>query len=101
MLLARLALDPGRFVSVDTLIDDLWGAQPPADAANALQSLVSRLRKAIPQPDAVVSGPAGYQLAVKPDDVDVTLFDKLAADGRAHLRAGHPTQAAATFAEAL
>ncbi|HVV21074.1 MAG TPA: BTAD domain-containing putative transcriptional regulator [Pseudonocardiaceae bacterium] len=101
MLLARLALDPGRFVPVDTLVDDLWGATPPADAANALQSLVSRLRKALPVPDAVVSGPAGYRLAVAPDDVDVTRFDRLTADGRAHLRAGHPTQAAATLAEAL
>ena len=59
MLLARLALDPGRPVPTATLIDDLWGAQPPADAANALQSLVSRLRKVCPD---VTLEPGGYRL---------------------------------------
>ncbi|MBO0687017.1 MAG: winged helix-turn-helix domain-containing protein, partial [Candidatus Dormibacteraeota bacterium] len=44
MLLALLLLDPGRPVPAARLVDELWGAEPPADAANALQSLVSRLR---------------------------------------------------------
>ncbi|GAA2646882.1 hypothetical protein [Streptomyces vastus] len=33
MLLARLALEEGRTVSVDSLVDGLWGEEPPADAA--------------------------------------------------------------------
>jgi predicted ATPase/DNA-binding SARP family transcriptional activator len=105
MLLARLALDPGRFVSVDALVDGLWGEQPPADAGNALQSLVSRLRRSIRDVDAtvdiVLSGPAGYQLAVAPDDVDVIRFERLATEGRAHQRAGLPEQAVATLADAM
>ena len=44
-LLARLALEPGRAVGVDALVADLWGDAPPADQPNALQSLVSRLRR--------------------------------------------------------
>lgn len=79
MLLARLALDPGRPVPTTTLIDDLWGEQPPADASNALQSLVSRLRKVCPD---VTLEPGGYRLAIAPDDVDVHRFERLRAAGR-------------------
>ncbi|MDX8030594.1 BTAD domain-containing putative transcriptional regulator [Lentzea sp. BCCO 10_0856] len=78
MLLARLALDPGRPVPTTTLIDDLWGEQPPADASNALQSLVSRLRKVCP----VSLEPGGYRLGIATEDVDVFRFDQLRAAGR-------------------
>jgi DNA-binding SARP family transcriptional activator len=47
-LLIALALEPGRVVSKATLVDWIWGEQPPADATNALHRLVSRLRKALP-----------------------------------------------------
>ncbi|NBH04993.1 helix-turn-helix domain-containing protein, partial [Amycolatopsis sp. SID8362] len=80
MLLARLALDAGRAVPADALVDGLWGGEPPSDAANALQSLVSRLRKALPV--AVESGPGGYRLAVAREDVDAERFERLAAEGR-------------------
>ncbi|HZX02851.1 helix-turn-helix domain-containing protein, partial [Kribbella sp.] len=43
-LLIALALDAGRVVPKATLVDWIWGEQPPADASNALQRLVSRLR---------------------------------------------------------
>ncbi|MET9232058.1 BTAD domain-containing putative transcriptional regulator [Lentzea sp. NPDC003310] len=78
MLVARLALDPGRPVPTTTLIDDLWGEQPPADATNALQSLVSRLRKVCP----VALEPGGYRLGVATEDVDVFRFERLRAAGR-------------------
>ncbi|NKE61201.1 AfsR/SARP family transcriptional regulator [Lentzea sp. PSKA42] len=79
MLLARLALDPGRPVPTTTLIDDLWGENPPADASNALQSLVSRLRKVCPD---VTLEPGGYRLGIARDDVDVFRFERLRAAGR-------------------
>ena len=44
LIALALALEPGRVVSKATLIDWIWGEQPPADTANALQRLVSRLR---------------------------------------------------------
>ncbi|OXM70555.1 BTAD domain-containing putative transcriptional regulator [Amycolatopsis vastitatis] len=99
MLLARLALDAGRAVPADTLVDGLWGAEPPSDAANALQSLVSRLRKALPV--AVESGPGGYRLALAADDVDAERFERLAADGRRELAAGRDARAAELLTEAL
>ncbi|WP_414941956.1 BTAD domain-containing putative transcriptional regulator [Amycolatopsis sp. cmx-11-51] len=102
MLLARLALDPGRGVPATVLIDGLWGAEPPADAANALQSLVSRLRKVL-RADGVTldSGTGGYRLDVAREDVDVYRFERLAAEGRAELAAGRDSGAAAILAEAL
>jgi predicted ATPase/DNA-binding SARP family transcriptional activator len=100
MLLARLALDAGRVVPTATLVDGLWGRRPPADASNALQSLVSRLRKVVPD-GLLESHPVGYRLAVRPEHVDVVRFERLAAQGHAELRAGQHRQAAATLAEAL
>ena len=47
-VIAQLALAHGGVVTVDRLIDGIWGGDPPAGAVNALQSLVSRLRRALP-----------------------------------------------------
>ncbi|WP_290054596.1 BTAD domain-containing putative transcriptional regulator [Amycolatopsis solani] len=78
-LLAALALDPGHVVPKATLVDWIWGEHPPADAANALQRLVSRLRKALP--DGSVDGqPTGYRLLLGPDDVDAVRFERLTGD---------------------
>ncbi|MFE0020951.1 BTAD domain-containing putative transcriptional regulator [Amycolatopsis sp. NPDC059021] len=80
-LLAALALDPGRVVPKATLVDWIWGEAPPADAANALQRLVSRLRKALPE--GVVDGqPDGYRLRVEPDAVDAVRFERLIGKAR-------------------
>ncbi len=75
-LLIALALEPGRVVSKGKLVDWIWGEQPPADAANALQALVSRLRRALP--DGSLDGQAGgYRLTVRPYDVDAVRFEQL------------------------
>ena len=46
-LLARLALDAGRPVSVGALVDAVWDDELPADEQHALQSLISRLRRSL------------------------------------------------------
>jgi predicted ATPase/DNA-binding SARP family transcriptional activator len=95
-LLAMLLLDAGRPVLVDRLIDGLYGDEPPAGAANALQSQVSRLRQSLP----VELGPAGYRLAAARDDVDAHRFAALAADGHRALAAGEPQRAVTLLREA-
>lgn len=81
-LLAALALDAGRTVQKATLVDWIWGEEPPSDATNALQRLVSRLRKVLP--DGSVEGqPSGYRLLVDPDAVDALRFERLADQARA------------------
>ncbi|MFI0348944.1 BTAD domain-containing putative transcriptional regulator [Actinomadura sp. 9N407] len=82
-LLAMLLLDAGNVVGTDRLIDGLYGEDPPGDAANALQSQVSRLRRGLGNGALVAGHPAGYRLAVDREDVDVHRFERLAGTGRA------------------
>ncbi|TCO58005.1 BTAD domain-containing putative transcriptional regulator [Actinocrispum wychmicini] len=98
MLLVRLALDAGRIVPNESLIDGLWGERPPVDATNALQSLVSRLRKA-GIAKQLESHSIGYSLAAT--DVDVHTFERLAAEGGRLLREGQTNRAAEVLREAL
>ncbi|WP_460514463.1 BTAD domain-containing putative transcriptional regulator [Flindersiella endophytica] len=80
-LVIALALEAGHTVSKATLVDWIWGESPPADAANALQRLVSRLRKVLP--DGVVEGQTdGYRLRIDPDAVDAVRFERLVAQAR-------------------
>ena len=80
-LLIALALEPGRVVPKATLIDWIWGENPPADVANALQRLASRLRKALP--GGVIEGQTGgYRLTVGPDAVDALRFERLIGRAR-------------------
>ncbi|TDD41867.1 helix-turn-helix domain-containing protein [Nonomuraea terrae] len=81
-LLAALALEPGRIVTRSRLVDWIWGERPPADEVNALQALVSRLRRVLP--DGVIEADSGgYRLAVAPDAVDVYRFEHLVGQARA------------------
>src|SRR6201982_2592681 len=81
-LLISLALQPGQAGPKATLVDWIWGERPPSDAANALQRLVSRLRKALPE--GLVEGQTdGYRLRVEPDAVDAVRFERLVAQARA------------------
>jgi predicted ATPase/DNA-binding SARP family transcriptional activator len=104
-LLALLLLDPGQIVGVQRLIDGLYGENPPSGAANALQSQVSRLRRGLRgdtgSGDLVEFHPAGYRLAVDPDDVDAHRFVRLARAGQRALTGGDHARAAASLREAL
>ncbi|MFD7020023.1 ATP-binding protein [Streptomyces sp. NPDC059928] len=99
-LLAALALHPARPVPVSALIDDIWANDPPQDAPAALQALVGRLRRVLGR-TAVESGPAGYQLAAAPHEIDLYAFEERAAEGAAQLAAGDPESAARTLRAAL
>ncbi|MGX2992918.1 BTAD domain-containing putative transcriptional regulator [Streptomyces sp. JNUCC 64] len=86
-LLADLLAHEGRVVSVDRLIDDLWGDAPPARAAAALQVRVSQLRRALEEAEPgarelVVSRAPGYALEAGPDAVDARRFARLLDGGR-------------------
>jgi len=98
-LLIELALAPSKLVPTAHLVDAVWADEPPAGAGNALQALVSRLRRVLPEV-MVESHPAGYRLLIDPGAVDVTRFERLVADGRAALP-DEPARAASTLREAL
>lgn len=100
-LLALLALRAGSVVQTSELIDGLWGDDVPAGVANALQSLVSRLRAQLAPDAAVEARDGGYALTVDPDQVDAHRFQRLADEGREALEAGRPDDAAGLLADAL
>jgi DNA-binding SARP family transcriptional activator len=81
-LLAALLLRAGEPVSSDRLIEDLWGESPPRTARDALQNYVSLLRKSLGA-DVLVTRDGSYLLAVSPDQVDATRFERMAAEARA------------------
>lgn len=79
-VLAVLALSAGSVVPVTRLVDLVWAEQPPPAAQKALQWHVARLRGTLGS-EAIVRVGAAYQLAVAPDAVDVTRFQRHLAAG--------------------
>jgi DNA-binding SARP family transcriptional activator len=100
-LLAILLLHRGKLVSASRLIDDLYGAQPPATAAKSLQAHMSRLRKALGTPTRIESRAGGYTLRLEPDELDADRFEARHEAGRAALSAGRAEEAAGELDEAL
>ncbi|MET9517095.1 BTAD domain-containing putative transcriptional regulator [Streptomyces sp. NPDC002994] len=98
-LLTLLVLEAGRAVSTDRLTDGLYGDEPPAGAANALQSQVSRLRKRLGV--TIESLSAGYRLVADPDDVDAHRFERLSRAGSRALAEGAHARAGELLREAL
>ena len=92
-LLAVLALNAGRVVPADRLIDELWGDTPPATAATALQVYVSRLRKSLGE-GAIATREPGYLVE---GDVDVRHFEELVSQAQR----SEPPRAAELLGEAL
>jgi predicted ATPase/DNA-binding SARP family transcriptional activator len=81
-LLADLLVHPGRVVSADRLVEDLWGDDPPGKPANTLQGRVSALRRALGPAGAglLVTRPPGYALEADPGQVDAGRFEGLVAE---------------------
>jgi predicted ATPase/DNA-binding SARP family transcriptional activator len=100
-LLAWLALHAPQPVSAALLVDVVWGEDPPADAGNALQTLVSRLRRVLGDAGLIAGTPSGYRLAIERDLVDANRFAQLAASGAEALQAGDAAGARAELTEAL
>jgi predicted ATPase/DNA-binding SARP family transcriptional activator/tetratricopeptide (TPR) repeat protein len=87
-LLVCLLVAEGRVVSTDRLAEDLWGARPPGDPVNALQTKVSQLRRALERAEPggralVAHQPPGYLLRIEADAVDAHRFRTLTARARA------------------
>src|SRR5919197_673635 len=88
-------------VSVDKLAIALWGDDVPGGASRTVQVHVSRLRKALGDPEALVTTPAGYCLQVKPGELDATRFEELVRSGRRTLDKGEAAEASDVLREAL
>jgi DNA-binding SARP family transcriptional activator len=81
-------------VDADSAIDALWGEGLPANPANALQVVVSRLRAAMGA-EAIAWNGGVYALALDdPEAVDADRFARLADEGAAALGRGEVAAAA-------
>jgi DNA-binding SARP family transcriptional activator len=83
-VLVILALNAGSTVSVQRLIEGLWGERPPATAAKLVQLYVSQVRKALADGGdgtTIATRGRGYELQQDPDAVDAVRFAHLVAAG--------------------
>jgi peptide/nickel transport system substrate-binding protein len=77
-VLAMLALEVGRAVTVDRLVEGLWGETPPSSAPKMVQLYVSRLRRVLDGSGArIVTRGRGYELQLPEDGVDAVRFERL------------------------
>ncbi|ACV81526.1 transcriptional regulator, winged helix family [Nakamurella multipartita DSM 44233] len=100
-LLTRLAVAAPEPVSVAELVQALWPGEPPGDPTNALQSLVSRVRRALGDAARIEQVPGGYRLTVEGAEVDAAVFGELVATGRRELQRDRPAQAQDLLTRAL
>ena len=82
-LLAILLIQAGEVVSADRLIEELWGSDLPSNPPNALQVVVSRVRRALETARGpgergalLVTRKPGYQLDVATEDLDAGQFGR-------------------------
>ncbi|MFF8012835.1 BTAD domain-containing putative transcriptional regulator [Streptomyces sp. NPDC007929] len=104
LLLAALLAESNQVVTVETLVNRLWGENPPGRARNTLQNYVLRLRRALGCPVGgapVFTRPHGYVIETAPDALDLHRFTTLVRQGRTALAEGAPARAAPLLGEAL
>lgn len=111
MALALLLLNEGRVVPAASLIEELWGEQPPRSAMTTLQTYVLQLRKAFARALKVsvtevgqrvlVNRHGGYVLHLDPAEYDLREFKHLAAAGNSALRRGDLDEAVRLLRRAL
>src|SRR5215207_5107659 len=100
-LLAAMLLHANEPVSAERLAVALWGEDVPAGAVKTVRVHVSRLRRALGDPDVLTTTPAGYRLRVDAGELDADRFEQLSAEGHRALDDGAPEQAARVLREAL
>ncbi|TCO62749.1 AfsR/SARP family transcriptional regulator [Actinocrispum wychmicini] len=88
-VLAALAVDAGRPVPIETLVDRVWNDAPPVEARNVLYSHLSRIRQLLnnaAQATGMTAGidrrSAGYVLEINPDRIDMHRFTALVERGK-------------------
>src|SRR5262245_48443135 len=78
-LVAALLVRANEAVSVERLVDDLWGESPPPTAAKIVRNYVSLLRRELG--DRLVTRPPGYLLRVEPGERDSDVLEQAVATG--------------------
>lgn len=100
VLLGVLLCRADAVVSVDVLAEAMWGDRGADRAVSNLHIHVHRLRRALPDPERLVSVPGGYRLVVRPGELDAERFETLLDEGTV-LRPHSPDLAARVLRDAL
>ncbi|MEV0589608.1 BTAD domain-containing putative transcriptional regulator [Nonomuraea sp. NPDC050310] len=97
-LLAALLLEAGHVVSVDRLVDLVWGERAPGTARGQVQTYVSALRQALGSAGELIeTRPPGYRVRLDGASLDLHAFERLVADGRQAAEHGRHQEAAQAF----
>lgn len=100
-MLTLLLLNGNQVVARDHVIAELWPA-PPSSARAILHNNVSALRQALgSQAGRLATRPGGYELAVEPGELDLTLFEQHIFAGRQAMRQSDWAAAHREFGAAL
>jgi DNA-binding SARP family transcriptional activator len=109
-ILALLALNSGRMVTVSTLVDELWGDDPPRSADTTLQTYILHLRNRLSEAikttgrdvrQLLGTRHGGYLLDGSSCQTDVEAFERLVREGRTAAEAGDHRSASQTLTRAL
>ncbi len=110
-ILALLAIHANQVVPVSSLMEEIWGADPPRSALTTLQTYILQLRRCLNaalggsesggSKELLLTRHGGYLLQAPPGSIDVHEYDRLAAQGQRAFDRGEDESAAKLFREAL
>ncbi|PRX50932.1 DNA-binding SARP family transcriptional activator [Prauserella shujinwangii] len=103
-VLAALLLHAGRRVDRETIIDVVWGGDPPRSGVNLVQKYVGDLRRVLRRlgsGDIVESAGHCYRLRLAPEQLDSWVFGRHLEQARAARAAGEPALAGKALDAAL
>ena len=87
LVLSALLVNAGTLMPTGSLIDRVWGEDPPPQARDALYPHLARIRRllrdAVGDAAAVRRERDGYRLELDPETVDLFRFRRLVRDARA------------------
>ncbi|WP_250279580.1 AfsR/SARP family transcriptional regulator [Frankia sp. Cppng1_Ct_nod] len=105
VLLSLLLLNSNTWVGIDRICSSLWEDEPPRSASGNIKTYVSQLRHALPPSldsfDRIESRRGGYRINIIPEELDSSIFGRMADRGREELRFGTREKAIEYFEEAL
>jgi DNA-binding SARP family transcriptional activator/DNA-binding XRE family transcriptional regulator len=107
-VLGLLAVSPAELVRRETVIDALWGEDPPGTAVSLVQAYLSRLGRVLDPGRSLrdgngllVSTGSSYQIRVAGGQLDLLAFWQLIERARAVRSAGDATAACGLYESAL
>jgi len=99
--LAILLLGANRVVSIDQLADDLYAGAAPVTALKQVQRQISDLRKIFGSTSVIETRSPGYVIRLASEELDLSVFERLAADAGEALASRDPQRAADLLRESL